>query len=301
MEDTHYVYLITRDDGKKYVGVTKDLHKRMLEHYKGRGNKDLFNREFSYIILDQGTRIDMYNKECKYIEEHTATLNIAKGGFGGNGSCGSNHWNSRLTEDQVLEIKKILIIDAKRTYKSISVDYGVTVGTIEQIASNKTWKHLGPEIPSRIFELDEKTVQLVMGMWEAGATNDEIGLKLNISRSKIARVTNKKPRPLKTVRGRVSDAIGAEITRLRVDEGLSYSQISDIINIAEHIVGEFCRSNNLVQNKKAVGKSRTKISPAVVNKIIDEYVKVPRLSHVSNILGISVPTIKKYLKLHGVI
>ncbi len=55
-------------------------------------------------------------------------------------SRGSSRWNAKLTEDQVVEIKRRLANDEKRT--TIAKLYGVHRGTIDSIAQNKVWKHV---------------------------------------------------------------------------------------------------------------------------------------------------------------
>lgn len=53
---------------------------------------------------------------------------------------GSDHANSKLTVEKVLEIKKLLKIGV--TMKRISKDYNISNGAICAIKMNKTWKHV---------------------------------------------------------------------------------------------------------------------------------------------------------------
>lgn len=54
---------------------------------------------------------------------------------------GSNHSNSKLKEDQVLEIKNIYK-NGKPTYRSVAEIYGVDLSTIAYIVKGKIWGHL---------------------------------------------------------------------------------------------------------------------------------------------------------------
>ena len=306
MNEEHYLYLITRDDDAQYIGVTNNVPKRILEHYKGRGSKFLKNTQFSHVIIASGTSEYIYSLEKEYIETLRPELNIAKGGYGGNGSSGSTHWNSSLTEKQVLEIKTILLADKLISYNILAKIYNVSYGTIEQIAYNNTWKSTGPSIPKRDkhppVSKNEYLIGIIKKLWvEQGLNNEQIGTYLNISKSTISRITVNLPKKGKVTKSNIPEDIAITITNLRQEKGLSYSQISSLVNISEYIVGYFCRENNLTPINKATGKSRVRIDTTIINSIKIEYYNKPNFSHVSRVTGVSIPTVKKYLKQEGVI
>jgi len=60
---------------------------------------------------------------------------LAKGRNGH--SKGTKHWNAKLTEDQVLQIRK-----DKRSIYAIAPEYGVTPTLVNRIKLRKVWKHL---------------------------------------------------------------------------------------------------------------------------------------------------------------
>ena len=56
---------------------------------------------------------------------------------------GEKHGNSKLTNAQVLEIRKEYT-NTKITQKNLAQQYSVSEDTIRKIINNKTWKHLPP-------------------------------------------------------------------------------------------------------------------------------------------------------------
>lgn len=56
------------------------------------------------------------------------------------GKCGSQRPNSKLTEDEVLGIRKKLVAGA--TQKEMAERHGVHVNTISRIARGLIWKHV---------------------------------------------------------------------------------------------------------------------------------------------------------------
>ena len=51
--------------------------------------------------------------------------------------CGTNNANSKLTEEQVIEIRKKLI-----PYAAMARKYKVNICTIKDVIRNRSWKHL---------------------------------------------------------------------------------------------------------------------------------------------------------------
>lgn len=58
------------------------------------------------------------------------------------GLSGEQHYNSKLTAQQVTEIRK-KYIPYKVTYKMLAKEYGVHLNTIHELINNKTWREVG--------------------------------------------------------------------------------------------------------------------------------------------------------------
>ena len=59
----------------------------------------------------------------------------------GNKSRGSSHYLSKLTEDQITEIRK-KYIPRKYTLQQLGKEYNVSFGLIAHIIKNRNWKHV---------------------------------------------------------------------------------------------------------------------------------------------------------------
>lgn len=57
-----------------------------------------------------------------------------------NASHGINHYNSKLSEDMVKEIKKLILL--KMSQSKIAAKFNVSASTIQNIVDRKTWKHI---------------------------------------------------------------------------------------------------------------------------------------------------------------
>jgi DNA-binding CsgD family transcriptional regulator len=303
MDDLHYLYLITRDDGGNYIGVTNNIKNRMSQHKTGHGSSELKNREFDYKILETGSKDYIYSLEELKIKELNPSLNKAPGGYGGSYIKGSEHWNTSLTDRTVLDIKEELLLNRNINYKCLSTKYNTTESVIEQIASNKTWKHIGPVIPPRyIMSRDAELHEKVKRLWsEEGNTNEEIGSILGVHKSTVSRITKNLGPKNRITKNNIPEEVASLIIELRTKKALSYSQISEEIGVPEHTVGHFCRNNKLEVPKNIPRGKRSHIDKDKIATIVSEYKKVPKFSHVSRVTNLSIPTVKKYLKQEGVI
>lgn len=188
----HYLYRIIRKDGKKYIGVSVDPHKRLAQHVKGRGNRYLKGEvDLILEIIVSGTKEEIYSLERDYILEEQPELNIAEGGsggFSGNPAIGSNHGRSKLTEKDVLDIRKR--INSGEKQKDLSREYKVSPGTIYSIWSNRKWKHVGG--PTKKV-LNKKTlIEESKRLRAEGLSYQKIADKLSIHRSTVYNYINRK-------------------------------------------------------------------------------------------------------------
>lgn len=53
---------------------------------------------------------------------------------------GENHWNSKLTSNQVREIRKLY--EAGFSHKLIARNYKISPWNVVEIGKRETWKHL---------------------------------------------------------------------------------------------------------------------------------------------------------------
>jgi len=53
---------------------------------------------------------------------------------------GELHWNAKLSQAQVLEIRKLY--DAGFSHKLIARNFKITPWNVKEIGTRKTWKHL---------------------------------------------------------------------------------------------------------------------------------------------------------------
>lgn len=139
----YYLYLITRDDGERYVGVTKDPHRRGWQHRNGYGSSELKNRDFILEILEEGSEEEMYKLENAAIKAYECSLNKMVGGKFGHGLEGSTNGRAKLNEADVYLIK--VLVSQKIPQKEIAKRFGVSRQTIGGIATGANWKHVdGP-------------------------------------------------------------------------------------------------------------------------------------------------------------
>ena len=186
-EKEHYLYLVTRDDGELYIGVTTNINKRMYSHKYGTGNKHLKGREFTYEILETGSKEFIYGIEDVYINKYSASLNVAKGGNSGPSLSGEDHGYAILTSSEVLQIKDLIINRPDLTYDDIGVTYKVSRSTISNIANNNTWQNVGPSVNTsrKITKIPEDKRKKIIDLWDSGTSRPKIAEITGISKTSV--------------------------------------------------------------------------------------------------------------------
>ncbi len=186
----HYLYLITREDGEQYVGVTNNISRRMRDHKNGQGNIYLKNREFSYVILDSGDEDHIYSLENDAIKIHSASLNRCAGGkLSDRDQRGVLNHTAKLNEQDVLEIRRLY--SEKDLSQSILADkYKVSREAISGIVTGKRWSHVGGATNYKRNE-DIKTppqvIDEIIRLRKTNKTYDEIATILDLSKSVVAK------------------------------------------------------------------------------------------------------------------
>lgn len=173
------VYLVTNlINGDQYVGKTiETLHRRWGRHlrsakgpclnsYFHRAIKAYGEENFVIEVLEESEdEYYLFAVEIEAIKELDTLApngyNLTSGGEGGVGnksntgrklteetkkrmseahSKGSKHHNSRTTEEIVLEIRDKSVRGI--SYKDLAVEYNLSVSTIAQIVTRRTWRHI---------------------------------------------------------------------------------------------------------------------------------------------------------------
>lgn len=67
---------------------------------------------------------------------------VLKGRDALNKAKGSKCGKSKLTEEQVLEIRKLHSLEMYTTQKQLATQFGISLATFKQIITRKTWKHI---------------------------------------------------------------------------------------------------------------------------------------------------------------
>jgi hypothetical protein len=146
-----YLYGIYNNSDIVYVGITTDINRRRRDHLNSSSNPKVKG------LIDTGVKLDVVTiciGEAKYIWEleksYISTYgdqlyNIASGGRGGNGSEGESHWNSKLTEDDVITIRQLYASNTI-TQRDLALKYDVGYKAISKIVRGERWPNYGGPI-----------------------------------------------------------------------------------------------------------------------------------------------------------
>lgn len=188
VEKTHYLYVVTRLDGCKYVGVSIDPEHRLRQHISGQGSIHLSGHIGAILeIICQGSKDYIYNLERAYIKESRPELNISEGGHGGysgNAAKGENHGHSKLLEKDIVLIRERVYNG--ESYYTLGEEYGVSFNSIYAVCTGKTWKHMGGPITS-FKNNKQELVKKVKELFDQGLSGREIAEILPISITSVYR------------------------------------------------------------------------------------------------------------------
>lgn len=119
---------------KKYKGKTVRAHRLAYCLHHGINLSDIKNLVIMHLC---DNRLCVNPKHLKAgTHQDNCTDKVKKG----RQAKGSSIGNSKLTEPNVVDIKKRLI--KGDTYSSIAANYNVSIMCISRIANNKTWRHI---------------------------------------------------------------------------------------------------------------------------------------------------------------
>jgi hypothetical protein len=127
----NYNFVEVHIDGKKWM---KKVHRLVAEVF-------CENSENYSIVMHLDN--DRRNNKADNLQWGTLKMNsqqmIREGR--GNKSRGSKHYLSKLTEDQVIEIRK-KYIPRKYTLQQLAKEYNVSFGLIGHVIKNRNWTHV---------------------------------------------------------------------------------------------------------------------------------------------------------------
>lgn len=229
----HYLYIITRDDGEQYIGVTVNPTKRLWQHENGYGSNNLKGKDITMEILLIGLESFIYNKEAEYIEKLKPTLNIAPGGNHVAPCPGERNGRAVLTEKDVLEIRNLY--DTKKYYQRELADkFQVSRGQISSIVTGRSWKDAsGITSTNRHIVVDSERVEIV-NFYNKGMSNSEISKLLGIKYHTVYSYT-KNLTPVNRTTHKIPEDILKKILPLR-ESGLSWDKISKQLGIGSTTV-----------------------------------------------------------------
>lgn len=151
--DIVYLYKIHQVCGNYvYIGITKNIQQRFAEHKNYSSSTQLrslmkqYSPSYFYFdVLTSGQRQHMEELEALAIQEaktlqRISCLNVLIGqvNTGGSQQIGSPHWNARLSDKDVEEIRYFYSLGGI-TQKEIGEIYGVSNKVISKITSGSRW------------------------------------------------------------------------------------------------------------------------------------------------------------------
>ncbi len=234
------LYLITRADSERYIGITsRKLDRRAWEHKNGYGSSTLKDTEFTIQELMKGPEKLISVLEDHFIVSYGCSLNKIRGGKFGHGLKGSKNGRAKLTES---DIPKIMILYAEgKTQQQIADIYNVTRGSIKEITSGSGWKHVTrePTISKRNI-VDTDSRDRIKLLWGQGVSNTDISESLGIKYHTVYSYTKDLPLASnKQKNTRKIDAITiAKILQLN-KKGVNSSKIAKELGIGRTTVNRY--------------------------------------------------------------
>ena len=210
-----FVYKIINSLNKKsYIGITKDINERFNYHrtrYDKITKKEYIEKplykafrkygieNFKFIVLYKNLSIECAKeKEIELIRKfktltHENGYNVTKGGDW-RSNCGENNNTSKLTEKDVLDIRRR--IENGENIKSVYEIYSkkITFSGFQSIYLGRTWKYLGKpknNVLPNGASVDKDTVLKIREMYESGENPHQISVELGLEYKKCLRICKK--------------------------------------------------------------------------------------------------------------
>lgn len=197
-ETMFYLYKITNLIlNKSYIGVTKNPSRRFLDHKHGRGSKKLLedgidNLEFKVLVA--GNERYIFDLESQAINIYNTIYptgyNVGVGGEGGNISDRKGELNScsKLSEEDVIKIRKLIASDKTITHQQLADFYNISREAISYIARGASWAHIGGPITKRKC-CSEEDIKQMKDLYKAGTTRKKIASELGWAYTTVYKYT----------------------------------------------------------------------------------------------------------------
>lgn len=228
------LYLITRTDNERYIGITsRGLDRRAWEHKNGYGSSYLKGEEFTIKELLSGPEKLISALEGHFIISYNCSLNKIVGGLNGRGLQGSQNGVSKLLETDIPKI--IELYNSGKTQKQIADIYGVSRSNIGEITRGNSWRHVNTDtVVSKRNLVDIETRNKIKLLYSQGLSNTEISKSLSIKYNTVYSYT--KDLPLNNEKTRNTRRLSSEIVAKILDlsnQGISVPTIAKQLAIGE--------------------------------------------------------------------
>lgn len=207
-----FVYKIINSLNKKsYIGITNDINERFNYHrtrYDKITKKEYIEKplykafrkygieNFKFIVLYKNLSIERAKeKEIELIRKfktltHENGYNVTKGGDW-RSNCGENNNTSKLTEEDVLDIRRR--IENGENIKSVYEMYSnkITFSGFQGVYLGRTWKYLGKpknNVLPNGASVNRETVLKIRMMYDNGENPHQISKKLGMEYKKCLRI-----------------------------------------------------------------------------------------------------------------
>lgn len=207
-----FVYKIINSLNKKsYIGITNDINERFNYHrtrYDKITKKEYIEKplykafrkygieNFKFIVLYKNLSVERAKeKEIELIRKfktltHENGYNVTKGGDW-RSNCGENNNTSKLTEEDVLDIRRR--IENGENIKSVYEMYSnkITFSGFQGVYLGRTWKYLGKpknNVLPNGASVNRETVLKIRLMYDNGENPHQISKKLGMEYKKCLRI-----------------------------------------------------------------------------------------------------------------
>lgn len=143
-------------NGKVYIGQSNDIERRFKEHQtKGKTSripvdvtiKKYGKDKFTYEVVEETSIEDLNNRESFWIEKFNAIEDGYNCSIGGEQqSIGENNGRSKLTEQDVIEIRKAYNTHLRQREVYEKYKERISFTYFQNLWQGKAWSHIMPEV-----------------------------------------------------------------------------------------------------------------------------------------------------------
>lgn len=188
-----YVYNIEFENGKGYIGITKDIDKRMLSHRYSKYPVGKAMRKYKHKVnklMVCHSYADAFSVETELIREFKPILyNITDGGEGSSGHIHSDTTRKKMSEKR--RLRKITETTKIRTSKSIRKWWETNTRILSQesrdrMSASQRERYTKGDYPNT--KLCWSDIPIINDMLSNGLLCTDIANLYNVSRSTISKI-----------------------------------------------------------------------------------------------------------------